>query len=73
MRFVSVHLATVDLHAIDVRLQHLRASSRRFSLLGYFTCQRAGVFPDTAQCAIGRYFYCGQAGIGKCLKSVVVH
>ncbi|CAF1046582.1 unnamed protein product [Rotaria sp. Silwood1] len=27
----------------------------------YFTCTRQGVFPDTAQCAIGRYFYCPQA------------
>ncbi|CAF0740142.1 unnamed protein product [Rotaria sp. Silwood1] len=27
----------------------------------YFTCQRAGVFPDTAYCAIGRYYYCSQA------------
>ncbi|UJR13808.1 hypothetical protein I4U23_000819 [Adineta vaga] len=26
----------------------------------YFTCTRQGVFPDTAQCGIGRYFYCPQ-------------
>ncbi|CAF2997008.1 unnamed protein product [Rotaria sp. Silwood2] len=27
----------------------------------YFTCTQQGIFPDTAQCAIGRYFYCPQA------------
>ncbi|CAF3306559.1 unnamed protein product [Rotaria socialis] len=26
----------------------------------YFTCPRQGVFPDTSQCSIGRYFYCAQ-------------
>ncbi|CAF3420099.1 unnamed protein product [Rotaria socialis] len=26
----------------------------------YFTCTQAGVFPDTAYCATGRYFYCPQ-------------
>ncbi len=34
-------------------------------LLGYFTCTQAGVFPDTANCRIGRYFYCPQASGGK--------
>jgi hypothetical protein len=29
--------------------------------LGYFTCSRTGAFPDTANCALGRYFYCAQA------------
>lgn len=33
--------------------------------LGYFTCQQAGVFPDTAYCSIGRYFYCPTVGGGK--------
>ena len=27
----------------------------------YFTCSAVGVFPDTAFCAVGRYFYCPQA------------
>ncbi|CAF2338444.1 unnamed protein product [Rotaria sp. Silwood2] len=31
----------------------------------YFTCTQIGVFPDTAFCAIGRYFYCPQASGGK--------
>jgi hypothetical protein len=37
-------------------------------LLGYFTCTAAGVFPDTANCAIGQYFYCPQASGGKYFK-----
>lgn len=36
--------------------------------IGYFTCQRQGVFPDTAHCAIGRYFYCPQVYASKPLK-----
>ncbi|CAF3703948.1 unnamed protein product [Rotaria sordida] len=31
----------------------------------YFTCQRVGVFPDTAYCTIGRYYYCPQASGSK--------
>ncbi|CAF1071285.1 unnamed protein product [Adineta steineri] len=27
----------------------------------YFTCPNQGAFSDTAQCGIGRYFYCSQA------------
>jgi len=37
-------------------------------LLGYFTCTQAGIFPDTANCAVGRYFYCPQANSGKYFK-----
>jgi len=35
---------------------------------GYFTCTNAGVFPDTANCALGRYFYCPQASGGKYIR-----
>ena len=41
-----------------------------FLWLGYFTCPRAGVFPDTAQCTVGKYFYCTQPGVGKCRELI---
>jgi hypothetical protein len=37
-------------------------------LIVYFTCTAAGIFPDTAQCGIEKYFYCQQASGGKCGK-----
>ena len=40
-----------------------------FFSLGYFTCSAVGVFPDTANCAIGRYYYCRQATGGESSKS----
>jgi hypothetical protein len=41
-----------------------------FYWIGYFTCTAQGLLPDTAQCAIGRYFYCSQIGAGKCLIKI---
>jgi hypothetical protein len=35
--------------------------SHLFVGIGYFTCPSPGVFADTPQCAIGRFFYCQQA------------
>ena len=41
-----------------------------FSSIGYFTCTSQGIFPDTAQCGIGKYFYCQQATGGRFFKSL---
>jgi hypothetical protein len=38
------------------------------SSIAYFTCTATGVFPDTAQCGIEKYFYCQQGVGGKCWK-----
>lgn len=73
MLTANVLLAIVGLHAINVGIMmhsiyscqlliHLK--TKNYFLLGYFTCPTSGLFPDTAQCSIGRYFYCQQAGAG---------
>jgi hypothetical protein len=43
-----------------------------FVSIDYFACPGQGAFPDTAQCAIGRYFYCSQASAGKYLKEILL-
>ena len=65
--------ATLESTAVNVSLSihygfRLHQSCRFLSLLGYFTCSAVGVFPDTANCAIGRYYYCSQATGGESSK-----
>ncbi len=43
-----------------------------FFWIGYFTCTAPGLFPDTAYCGIGKYFYCPQAGGGKYSTSYLI-
>jgi len=38
------------------------------SSLDYFTCTQVGVFPDTAYCSTGRYYYCPTATGGTYFK-----
>ncbi len=64
-------LVIEELHAINVCIDlFISIYFNIYSLIGYFTCTQPGAFPDTAQCAIGRYFYCSQAFGGKFLKEI---